>query len=531
MLGGVTGTLHAVAEDAGGRPLQLAEIVGVLSLASDLAMGEPLEHGLRTTLIASRLAKLMGLPDAQQASVFYVALLHYAGCTAEGQVDTKFFGDEIAARPHMMAAMFGPRWRFLGTALRVMHPELPPSRRIGVLARSAAGALEEFRRWAASHCELAQLLGDRMELSSEVRQSLGHLYERYDGKGLPGTLRGDAIPLPVRVMQVAQDAEIAWQYGGAAEACRIVSSRAGGGLDPVVAAVFRDAVDELCEGLDAASVWPEVLDVEPGERPTVSDERLERCLSAMADFADLKSFYTVGHSRGVAALASAAASGCGLTPAEVTAVRRAGLVHDLGRVGVSAGVWGKRGPLTRDEWEQVRLHAYHTERILETVAPLRSLGRLAGLHHERCDGSGYHRSQRNAQLPATARILAAADSYHAMTESRPHRSALSDAAAAAELRHEAAVGRLDTAAVSAVLDVSGHRGERASARRPHALSDREAQVLGLLARGWTTKQIALQLAISPKTCDHHIQRLYRKIGVATRAGATLFAVEHGLLTP
>lgn len=520
-----------MAAETEGRALRLAEVVGVLSLASDLAMGEPLEHGLRTTLIATRLAASMGLPDGQRTSVFYVALLHYAGCTADGQLDAKFFGDEIAARPRMMAAMLGPRLGIIGTAFRVIHPGLPLSQRVGVLTRSAVGALEEFRRWATSHCEIAQLLGDRMGLSSEVRHSLGHLYERYDGKGLPGKLRGDGIPLVVRVMQVAQDAEIAWQYGGMAEASRVVSSRAGRGLDPAVAATFLGVANELGEGLDARTVWPDMLAAEPGERPTVPDGQLEHCLSAVADFADLKSFYTVGHSRGVAALAGAAASSWGLTPAEVTAARRAGLVHDLGRVSVSAGVWAKPGPLGRAEWEQVRLHAYHTERILDVVAPLRSLGRLAGLHHERCDGSGYHRAERSAQLPAVARVLAAADSYHAMTELRPHRAALSDAAAAAELRQEAAAGRLDAEAVSAVLSASGHGRDRASAVRTHGLSDREAQVLGLLARGWTTKQIARHLAISSKTCDHHIQHLYRKIGVATRAGATLFAVEHGLLTP
>jgi len=523
---------HAEAEEAEGRLLRLAEVVGVLSLASDLAMGEPLEHGLRTTLIATRLAASMGLPSTQQESVFYVALLHFAGCTAEGQIDTEFFGDEIAARPQMMAAMLGSRWGFVTTALRVMHPELSLPRRLRMLAGSAVGALDEFRRWAASHCEIAQMFGDRLGLSSEVRQGLGHLYERYDGKGLPGTLRGEGIPLVVRVMQVAQDAEIAWQSGGTAQACRTVSSRAGGGLDPTVAGAFLDAADDLCKGLDAPTVWPDMLDAEPGERPTVADERLDHCLTAVADFADLKTFYTAGHSRGVAALAGAAASSYGLAAAEVTAVRRAGLVHDLGRVAVSASVWSKPGPLTRDEWERVRLHPYHTERVLDVVVPLRPLGRLAGLHHEYCDGSGYHRGSRVPELPVTARILAAADSYHAMTEPRPHRPALSAAEAAAELQREAAAGRLHTDAVIAVLDAAGHRKDRAPAvRRPNGLSDRETQVLRLLARGRPTKQIARQLGISPKTCDHHIQHIYRKISVSTRVGATLFAVEHGILTP
>ncbi|HEY2725202.1 MAG TPA: HD domain-containing phosphohydrolase, partial [Pseudonocardiaceae bacterium] len=515
-------------ESVEARPLRLAELVGVLSLAGDLAMGEPLEHGLRTTLIATRLAESMALSQARRVGVFYVSLLHYAGCTAEGQIDARFFGDEMAARPRMMAAMMGPRLGFVGTAFQVMYPELPLSRRVARLARSAVGGLAEFRRWAASHCEIAQLLGERLGLPSEVRQGLGHLYERYDGRGLPGDLRGEEIPLVVRVMQVAQDAEIAWQCGGTAQARRMVAARAGSGLDPEVAATFLGAADDLCAGLDVPTVWAEMLEAEPGERPTVPDDEVEHCLSAVADFADLKSFFTVGHSRGVAALAAAAAAGYGLAPAEVTTIRRAALVHDLGRVSVSATVWAKPGPLTRDEWEQVRLHAYHTERVLNVVAPLRQMGRLAGLHHERCDGSGYHRSEHATQLPVLANILAAADAYHAMTESRPHRPARSAADAASELRQEAVAGRLHAEAVSAVLGVSGHHAAQPSAGRPPGLSDRETQVLTLLARGWTTKQIARRLTISPKTCDHHIQHVYRKIGVRTRAGATLFAVDHQL---
>lgn len=516
--------------DAGQQPVRLAEVAGLLSLASDLAMGEPLEHGVRTTLIATRLAAALALPDAQRVSVFYVALLHYAGCTAEGQIDSGFFGDEIAARPQMMAVMFGPRWRMVGTALRVMHPELSLPQRVGTLARSSVGMLAEFRRWAASHCEIAQLLGDRLGLSAEVRDGLGHLYERYDGKGMPGELRGEDIPLPVRVMQVAQDAEIAWRSGGTPEARRLVSSRSGGGLDPGVAAAFTGAADELCAGLDAPTLWPQMLDTEPGARPTVPEEELDQCLSAVADFADLKTRYTTGHSRGVAALAGSAAGGYGLNPAEVTMVRRAGLVHDLGRVTVQAAVWAKPGALTRDEWERVRLHSYHTERVLNVVGPLRGLARLAGLHHERSDGSGYHRGSRVSELHATARILAAADTYHAMTEPRPHRPAMPGSVAAAELRQEAVDGRLHADAVSAVLEAAGHHRQQVPATRSDGLSHRETQVLRLLAQGCSTKQVARQLTISPKTCDHHIQRLYRKIGVSTRAGAILFAVEQGLLT-
>ena len=243
----------------------------------------------------------------------------------------------------------------------------------------------------------------------------------------------------------------------------------------------------------------------------------------------------------------------GLPEADQVLLRRAGLVHDIGRVAVPVNVWAKPGPLNRDEREQVRLHAYHTERVLDAAAGLRPLARLAGSHGERCDGSGYHRSSRAAELPLTAWLLAAADCYHAMGEPRPHRRALPAGAAARELSQEAAAGKLAADAVHAVLTAAGQAqphqataaaghpppgsrqaGSGPTGRRPAGpagLSERECEVLGLLARGLATKQVARRLGISPKTCDHHIQRLYGKAGVSTRAGATLFALEHGLVRP
>jgi DNA-binding CsgD family transcriptional regulator len=177
----------------------------------------------------------------------------------------------------------------------------------------------------------------------------------------------------------------------------------------------------------------------------------------------------------------------------------------------------------------VRLHAYHSERVLDIAPGLRPLARLAGSHGERCDGSGYHRGSRAGDLPLMARLLAAADCYQAMREPRPYRPARPPAGAAGELRREAEAGRLAPEAVAAVLAAAGQ--PRPPARWPGGLSSREREVLGLLARGLATKQAARQLGISAKTCDHHIQRLYRKLGVSTRAGATLYAVEHGLLEP
>jgi HD-GYP domain-containing protein (c-di-GMP phosphodiesterase class II) len=313
--------------------------------------------------------------------------------------------------------------------------------------------------------------------------------------------------------------------GGTAEAARVVRERSGGAFDPTVAAAFADDAGTLLSAADDGSLWDATLDAEPGRRLTLQGEAIDRALAAVGDFADLKSPWLAGHSAGVAGLSAAAALRCGLAEADV---RRAGLVHDLGRVAVHPRIWEKAGPLTVDEWEQVRLHPYHAERVLSRSPFLAGLAEVAGAHHERLDGSGYHRGASGSAVCVGGRVLAAADSYHAMTEPRPFRSALPAAGAAQRLADEASAGRLDADAVTAVLEAAGQRAPRID--RPAGLTEREAEVLALLARGLQTKQVARSLGISAKTADRHVQNVYGKIGVSTRAAAALFAMEHGLTT-
>ncbi len=521
--------LNLVSMNPSDCPLRLVEAAGVMSLATDLAMGQPLEHGLRTAIMALRLAESMGLDEDEQVTVFYTGVLHFAGCTAESEIDAQFFGDEMSARPQMLAAMMGSRRELIAMAMRVAHAESAPITRATQMARSAFGGVAEFRKWAASHCDVARVLGARMGFSQEIQTALRHLYERWDGKGMPGDLRGSQIPLAVRLMQVAQDADMVWRHGGQRLASRVLSDRAGSGLDPEAVAVALALGDELYAGLDAPSIWDLVLRAEPGPRPVVTQARLDACLSAVADFADLKSMWTIGHSRGVARLATRAGAVAGLPGTDIMLLHQAALVHDIGRVAVPVHVWASPDPLTRHQREQVRLHAYHSERVLDVSDGLRSLARLAGAHGERYDGSGYHRGNKSGDLPLAAWLLVAADCYQAMREPRAYRPPLPATAAADELRKDAADGRLAPDAVNAVLVAAGQ--PREPVPRPAGLSERECDVLRLVASGLATKQAARQLGISPKTCDHHIQSVYSKAGVSTRAGATLFALEHGLVAP
>jgi HD-GYP domain-containing protein (c-di-GMP phosphodiesterase class II) len=332
--------------------------------------------------------------------------------------------------------------------------------------------------------------------------------------------------LPVRIASVARDAAFQRMLGGAEFAAGVVRKRAGGAFDPAVAIPLADAAAELLAFDADASAWEETLACEPGPRLTLEGEAIDRALGAMGDFADLASPYLVGHSAGVAELATAAAQQCRLEAADVVKVRRGALVHDLGRVAVPARIWQKAVPLTPDDWERVRLHAYHSERVLTRSSFLAALALVASFHHERLDGSGYHRGTAGAELTPPARLLAAADAYHAMIEPRPHRPALSPGQAAETLGREAGAGRLDPDAVTAVLEVAGQRVPRIE--RPARLTEREAEVVALLARGLQTKQVARRLGISVKTADHHVQNAYAKMGVSTRAAAALFAMQHGL---
>ncbi len=333
----------------------------------------------------------------------------------------------------------------------------------------------------------------------------------------------------VLLVTLAQDVVTYQRLGGQDAAVQMVRARSGGAYDPRHADHFCAHAAALMQGLDEELSWELVLACEPGEQIVLTEAQLDTACQALADFADIKSPYMLGHSLGVAELASAAARIGGLGQAEALALWRAGLLHDLGRVGISARVWTKSGSLTEREWERVRLHPYYTERILARPPALAAIGALAALHQERLDGAGYHRRLPASLLSPAARLLAAADVYRALLEPRPHRGAYTSTAAAAELERAAKAGELDQDAVRCVLAAAGLPVKPARSARPALLTERELDVLRLIARGQSIKQMAQQLTISPKTVDTHIQHIYEKIGVSTRAGATLFAVEHNLL--
>jgi HD-GYP domain-containing protein (c-di-GMP phosphodiesterase class II) len=507
-------------------PLRLAELLASVSLATDLATGQPLGHALRTCALAAALAEAMGRSSDEVRTVHQFALLRFVGCTSDAaETAAMVGGDDRAFNAAMAPVVMGSGREMMGRFVRSVAPDHPPARRVRLVARAVAD-LRHGERSLPTHCEVAAMLAGRAGLDQPVVDALAHAYERWDGKGSPAGLEGDAVPLAVRIAVVAKDGDLAAMLGE--DPREWMRGRRGRAYDPSVVDAFERVGPEVLSALDDGDEWEAALAAEPEPVTIVEPKMHDAVLAAFADFADLKSPLIRGHSRRVASLAEAAGRLAGLDDDACHDLLRAGLVHDLGRVAIENAVWDKPGPLTFSERERVRLHSYYTERILVRCSSLATLVEPASSHHERLDGSGYHRSLGGEALTRGDRILAAADVFAALTADRPHRPAFAGDEAARSLEAEAK-DRLDADAVACVLAAAGRRKAPSRARWPADLTDREVQVLRLIARGRSNREVAERLFISRKTVGRHVENLYAKIGVSSRAAAAVFAMEHRLL--
>ncbi len=506
--------------------VRLAELVATISLGTDLGLGQPMEHVIRQTIIALRLADLLDLDDAEREVVYYSGLLAWVGCHTDAYEQSKWFGDDIAMKREAMFAGSAPAFaRFFVTHLGAGNPPLGRLRTGLAFPREG---VRWFSELLATHWRAADLFAERLGLGEDVRRSLVESYEWWNGKGAAG-LKGEEIRLASRIVYLADVIAAYERTAGYDAALACARDRSGTQFDPALVDLLCAHAPEVLADLDADSHWTDILDAEPGLERVVDDAGLDQVLAAMGDFADLKSPYFIGHSGEVATLAGRAAELLGLSAAEATLIRRAGLVHDVGRLGVSNAVWDKAGPLTLTETERVRMHPYLTERMLASSPALADLAAIAVLHHERLDGSGYPRGLSGNAIPTSGRVLAAADRYATLTAERPHRAALAADDAAGLLRDDVRAGRLDGPAVDAVLTAAGHRVRRRSAW-PAGLTNREVEILRLVTLGLTNRRIADRLQLSPKTVGAHVEHIYTKTGATNRATAGLFASQHGLMS-
>jgi HD-GYP domain-containing protein (c-di-GMP phosphodiesterase class II)/DNA-binding CsgD family transcriptional regulator len=510
--------------------LRLAELIASLSLATDLGLGQPMAHALRTCLIAINLGRALGLPEKQLADTYYTTMLRFVGCTSDSHELMEFAaGEDVRFRQLMVAVGNDTPDEIAPHLVRFMAAvgaggDIPTRVREALESPDGIGA-----QIAAVHCEVATMLADRLGLGPTVCDALRHAFERWDGRGFPNGRSGEEVPSPIRLAVVARDIEVLTRTRGIEEARAALRRRRDRAFDPHVVDAFLKHGARMMADIETQDMWTEVLRGEPCGPRWVPAGKVDEALTAFADFADAKTPFTLGHSRGVAGLAESAVRNLGLSPADATCVRRAGLLQDIGRSGVPNAIWEREGTLSVDQWEHVRLHVYYTERILTRCDCLRPICAIAAAHHERLDGSGYHRGSRGADLDSRARVLAAADACQAMLQPRPHRPARTLDDAARELRREVAAGRLDPQAVEAVLASAGAPARRTMPLRPGNLTDREIEVLRLMAQGCSNREMATSLGITPKTVGHHVQHIYDKIGVSTRAAAAIFAVENRLL--
>jgi HD-GYP domain-containing protein (c-di-GMP phosphodiesterase class II) len=511
----------------GSGEVRLSELVAALSLGVDLGFGQPVEHVLRQCVIALALAEHIPLPTDERAALYYSALMVNVGCHSDAHEQAKWFGDDIALK----STKYDHDARSLRAAvagMRLIGAGNPPLHRFRVGLEFAINGHRDVDKMIQYHSEMARRLAADLGLDEKIQHSVTASYERWDGRGWPGRLRGADIPLAARIVQLAEYLEVAHRIGGPAAAVLLARKRAGKQFDPHLVDIFCTHATDILNSLDASPTWPTVIALEPALRGRMTADEVDAALLAIADFVDIKSPYTLGHSRAVAELAAGAGALLGRPNNAVRTLRRAGLVHDFGRLGVSNTIWDKPGPLGAGEWERVRMHPYLTERILSQSPKLAPLAEIAVQHHERLDGSGYPRGLSGSAISGMARILAAADAYQTMREPRPHRPAFAASAAADRLRAEVSAGRHDGPAVEAVLESAGHRPARRRSG-PAGLTAREVEILRLLARGWSSKQIAAELTLSPKTVRNHTEHIYAKTGTPNRAAASLFAVQHGLL--
>ncbi len=526
------------AETSGGLPifdtqLRLSELVGTLALAQDNAFGQPLESQLRSCLLANSICEAAGFDRELRDTVYWVALLRYIGCTGHAHEVATVFGDEIAIRAQTLVHDAANPTEVMRDVMEFATAGRTPEARDEIVRMIQ----ETAREWAVynftSGCEVADMLVQRLDFGPDVREALRFTFERWNGNGYPSHALGEAIPLAMRVVHLSHDMEAIGRLFSPEHAVDAARDRRDRTYDPVLADLFVEHGLEWFDRLAATEPWDAVLALEPEPHRVLSGAELDDALTVVADFIDLKSPYMGGHSRRSAELATDAARVLGLDEQSVTGVRRAALVHDFGTTVVSNSILDKPGSLTRTEFDRIELHPMLTEQMLRRSPALALLNPAASAHHEKCDGSGYHKRVRADSDDLGACVLAATEVYVGLTTERADRPAFSPADAAGELRRLESAGALEPRASRAVLLAAGHGEPRASSgRRPHhpgGLTRREVDVLRLAARGLTTREIADRLVISPKTADHHIQHIYGKIGTSTRAGAALWAMQHAVV--
>ncbi|WP_321922179.1 HD domain-containing phosphohydrolase [Paraburkholderia guartelaensis] len=484
-------------------PLRVFDAVKALAFIGDLSMGQPTDHSPRTGWLAARLAQDAQLDASTIDTVREASLLRWSGCTANAAGFADVFGDDIQSRVSMLDGRTD--W-------------VTPLQSLG-------GAAAVLTPLAQTHCEVAGEVARMLGLPLATETTLRHIFETWDGNGVPAHLAREAVPMPVFVVALAGDLEIFSRTYGVEQALGLIAQRADVRYPlRLVETVKRGAPLWLAE-LEHAS--PADLDA------ALTTAHMQQTTSAelIADVIDLKLPWMTGFSRAVAATAAQCCERLTTDKAAHERVYRAGLIHGIGRAAVPNSIWNLSARLPESAWEKVRLVPYWTSRAGKQAGALGDAAELASYAYERLDGSGYFRAARDQAMTLEARVLAASVAWVALRSTRPWRAALCADAAAQQLRDEVASGRLSGEAVDALLAEGAVAARRPMSSTPQRapLTPREIDVLRAISRGASNKEAARELALSPSTVRTHVESMFRKLECSTRAAATLKASAMGLL--
>jgi HD-GYP domain-containing protein (c-di-GMP phosphodiesterase class II)/DNA-binding CsgD family transcriptional regulator len=511
----------------------MAEVLGALSLATDLGTGQSLGSVIHACYLGMQLSRELGLAAEAQIDVYYGTLLFHSGCSSLSySMGLALQSDELAALGALQPLDPVSLREMLPWMLAHVSPQAPlPARLLDIfrMALDREGDLEARR----GVCEIAVRVAQRLGLPTGVQQTLLRHLERWDGQG-PYGLRGDEIPLAARILPAALILEACRALRGPEAVEAFALAQKAKMFDPQVVEAFLRAARQpgFWDALAQEDAWDTVVALEPASPHRDLDaSRLDDVALAIADLVDIKTPANPAHSRETARLAEAMARALRLEPEQVAEVRRAALVHDMGLVAVPSQILHKAGALTAAEQERLRLHPYYTERILARVPALRAVAAIAGAHHERLDGSGYYRGLAGNALPLSAGILAVADEFQDRQHATPA-AARDDPRPVLEGVRAQSGTLFRPECVDALAQALGLAAAPKPPREawPAGLTGREVEVLRLLVRGLSNRQMAEALVISPKTAGHHVQHIYDKIGVSSRAAAVFWALEHEIVT-
>jgi putative nucleotidyltransferase with HDIG domain len=440
--------------------LRLSEVIGALSYALDATDGQPAGHALRSCMIGMRLVAELRLGVDEQAAAFYGLLMKDAGCSSNAAAVSALYGtDDIATKRALRTVDYSKSAEAASYVLRnVGGPK--------DLLRVARAGKATARKFTEVRCERGAQIAQMLELPPGAASAIASLGEHWDGSGHPAGLRGEEIPLLARVFRLAQTTEVFVHDFGVEAACVMAAGRSGRWFDPSLVDIFLSLRDErtFWQSVAQDDLGASLSALEPVDQQLIADEaRLDRIAEAFALVIDAKSPYTYQHSTRVAELAVATADGLGFDAAALRDLRRAGLLHDIGKLAVPNSILDKPGPLTDEEFERVKLHPALSEQVLGRVAAFAGIAAIAGAHHEKLDGSGYWRGVCADALSKPARVLAVADIYEALTADRPYRAALTAEQAHAILAAEAKAGKLCPDSVASLKRSGAARRDRMAA--------------------------------------------------------------------